>query len=435
MAARRFVQAIGQAIGLVLMLAGGAVFTHERANAEPPGEQTLPDWAAEIETVFIRSENCKQCHDRHYEEWKGVREQTPDLKTFGRVDAALLHGTSLESPVFRTVLGLWVQTNPTLEERGRCLSCHAPATIVFPQHVERITAQILAGKPQIEGIGCASCHLIHTVERTPNPPPTFKVKPGAVLYGPFADPEENLVHQAAQSTLFREAAFCASCHFDKVKDVTQKDLPGEILQGTICQDCHMEPSTGSSTSRRGAMTRAIGRHWFRGVVVPGTMLRNRNLQAEWTPRIDIDVKKTSDRLEGTALVKIGNLPHSFPDGDPVLKQFFLTVTAKDATGNVLAEETKQFGLPYEQILRGPIPDPFIKGGNTRKVPFALTLPAGKAAASVEAVLTYSLIPTPDAALKDKYLATLGSDKERGEARQIIHEYTQPRMLTYRVKTL
>ena len=28
----------------------------------------------------------------------------------------------------------------------------------------------------------------------------------------------------------------------------------------------------------------------------------------------------------------------------------------------LGEETKRFGLPYEKILRGPIPDPFIKGG-------------------------------------------------------------------------
>ena len=89
------------------------------------------------------------------------------------------------------------------------------------------------------------------------------------MHGPYADPEENLVHPAVQVPLFRGANYCASCHFDKVKDVTQKDLPGEILQGTICQDCHMEQSTGSSTSKRGAMTRSIGRHYFRGVVIPG----------------------------------------------------------------------------------------------------------------------------------------------------------------------
>ena len=53
-------------------------------------------------------------------------------------------------------------------------------------------------------------------------------------------------------------------HFDKVKDVMQE------RSAVSCRDpsCHMEPSSRSSTSKRGAMTRAIGRHWFRGVVVP-----------------------------------------------------------------------------------------------------------------------------------------------------------------------
>ena len=419
---------------LLVLVAVNGLF-HGRAIAQKSDGQAPPDWVADIEKVFIRSEDCKQCHDRHYEEWKGMREQTPDLKTFGRVDAALLHGTSLESPVFRTVLGVWMQTNPSTDDQRRCLSCHVPSTTVYPQHAGKIITQVLAGRPQVEGIGCASCHLINAVEKTPNPPPTFKVQPGKTLYGPYADPEDNLVHTASQSDLFRGVNFCASCHFDKVKDPTQKELPGEILQGTVCQDCHMEPSTGSSTSKRGSMTRAIGRHWFRGVVISGTLLKNRNLQAEWMPRVDIDVTKTGATLEGTALVKVGSLPHSFPDGDPVLKQFFLTLTVKDAKGTVLAEETKQFGLPYDKILRGPIPDPFVKGGNTRKVPFAQALPAGAVPATVEAVLSYALIPTPEPALRDKYLATLKTEKERDEAKKILDDYQQPRMLTYRAKTL
>ncbi len=424
--------AVGLLVAVVVALNG---MYYGFAIAQKADGKTPTDWVAEIEKIFIRSEDCKQCHDRHYEEWKGMREQTPDLKTFGRVDAALLHGTSLESPVFRTVLGVWMQTNPSAEERRRCLSCHVPSTTVFPQYAENIVAQVLAGKPQIEGIGCASCHLIKQVEQAPGPPPTFKIEPGKMIYGPYKDPEENLVHPATQSDLFRGANYCASCHFDKVKDVTQKDIPGEILQGTICQDCHMEPSTGSSTSKRGAMTRAIGRHWFRGVVIPGILLKNRNLQAEWMPRVDIEVTKSAAAVEGTALVKVGSLPHSFPDGDPVLKQVFLAITVKDAQGKVLGQDTKQFGLPYDKILRGPIPDPFIKGGNTRKVPFSQAIPAGATPATVEAVLSYALIPTPDAALRDKYLATLPNDKERDAAKKILDDYTQPRVLTYRAKTL
>lgn len=198
----------------------------------------------------------------------------------------------------------------------------------------------------------------------------------------------------------------------------------------------MEPSTGSSTSRRGAMTRAIGRHWFRGVVIPGTLLKNRNLQAEWMPRIDIDATRSGAGVEGTVLVKVGSLPHSFPDGDPVLKQFFLSITIKDAQGRVLGEETKQFGLPYEKILRGPIPDPFIKGGNTRRVPFSQALPTGGGEPStIEVVLSYALIPEPEPGLKAKYLATLPNDQERAAAKKVIEEYIQPRMLTYRAKSL
>lgn len=408
---------------------------HGLAVAQKPDGQAPSDWVSEIEKIFIRSEDCKQCHDRHFEEWKGMREQTPDLKTFGRVDAALLHGTSLESPVFRTVLGLWMQTNPTQEERRRCLSCHVPSVTVFPQHTDAIVKQTLGGKPQVEGIGCASCHLINSVEQTPLPPPTFKIQPGNTMYGPYADPEENLVHPAVQAELFRGANYCASCHFDKVKDVTQKQLPGEILQGTVCQDCHMEPSTGSSTSKRGAMTRAIGRHWFRGVVIPGTLLKNRNLQAEWMPRVDLEANKTGSSVEGTAFVRVGSLPHSFPDGDPVLKQFFLTLTVKNDKGEVLGQEVKHFGLPYDKILRGPIPDPFIKGGTTRKVPFSLPLSKGSSPTTVEAVLSYALIPDPDAALKEKYLSSLPGDKEREAARRILDEYTQPRVLTYRAKSI
>ena len=421
-------------VGLLAVAAGWLYSGH--AVAQKADGQAPVDWVEQIEKIFIRSEDCKQCHDRHYEEWKGVREQTPDLKTFGRVDAALLHGTSLESPIFRTVLGVWLQTNPTPDQKRQCLSCHVPSTTVFPQHVEKIAAQVLAGKVQVEGISCASCHLINETSKDPAAPvPTFKLNPGKMLYGPYADAEENLVHPAAQSDLYRSVNYCASCHFDKVKDVTTRQLPGEILQGTVCQDCHMEPSTGSSTSKRGAMTRPIGRHWFRGVVIPGVMLKNRNLQAEWMPRVDIEAGKSSGAVKGTVLVRVGSLPHSFPDGDPVLKQFFVTITAKDAKGLVLASEVKQFGLPYEQIARGPFPEPFIKGGTTRRVPFALALKDGAVPANLEAVLTYSLIPEPSPALRKRYLATLAGEKERTEAMKLLQEYFQPRVLTFRIKAL
>jgi hypothetical protein len=423
-------------LGLSLFLGNGLLRDWAVAQ-QGKGLSEDESWIEEIEKIFIPSNQCKQCHDRHYEEWKGMREQTPDLKTFGRVDGALLHGTALTSPVFKTVLGLWLQTKPTAEQRTRCLSCHAPSVTVFPQHTDHIISQVLAGRRsvKVEGIGCSSCHLINAIQENPNGYPTFKIEPGSTMYGPYSEPDENLVHPSGQADLYDGAHYCASCHFSKVGDVTSKDLPGEILKGTVCQDCHMEQSTGSSTSKRGALTRPIGRHWFQGIVIPGIMLSNRNLQAEWFPRVDIEATKGKETVEGTVLVRNGSLPHMFPGGDPVLKQFFVTITVKNKDGEVLGQKEHRYGRTFEELLRGPIPQPHVSGGTTRRTPFSIPIPEGISPIRVEAVLSYALIPEPSQELKDQYFSTLSKDKDRKKALQVIEDYTSPRLLTFRTKTL
>jgi hypothetical protein len=77
----------------------------------------------------------------------------------------------------------------------------------------------------------------------------------------------------------------------------------------------------------------------------------------------------------------------------------------------------------------------IKGGTTNRVQFELKLPAGAAPATVEALLTYALIPEPAPALKERYLASLTTDQDRATASKLIQEYTQPRLLTFRTKAL
>jgi hypothetical protein len=417
---------------VALCIAGIVVAQEQVASGEE--DQT---WIEEIEKIFIPSEQCKQCHDRHYEEWKGMREQTMDLKTFGRVDGALLHGTALTSPVFQTVLGLWLQTKPEADERNRCLSCHAPAVTVFPQHTDRIIEQVMKGGKhvKVEGISCSSCHLITGTQDNPHGHPTFKITVGSTMYGSYGEPEENLVHPSGQADIYRGANYCASCHFGKVKDVMREDIPGQILKGTICQDCHMEQSTGSSTSQRGALTRPIGRHWFQGIVIPGIMLSNRNLQAEWFSRVDIEAKNGVGVVAGEVLVRNGALPHMFPGGDPVLKQFFVTIMLKTADGEIVDQYEERFGKNFEELLRGPIPRPLVNGGTTRHIPFSLKNPQEAKGLVLEAVLSYALIPEPTPELKDSYLATLPTDKDREKAEAIIKDYAAPRLLTFRTMNL
>ena len=417
---------------MVLCISGVVV-----AQEQPTSGDEDQMWMEEIEKTFIPSEQCKQCHDRHYEEWKGMREQTMDLKTFGRVDGALLHGTALTSPVFQTVLGLWLQTKPDADQRNRCLSCHAPSVTVFPQHTDRIIEQVMQGGKhvKVEGISCSACHLISGTQENPNGHPTFKISPGSTIFGPYAEPEENLVHPSKQADVYKGAHYCASCHFGKVKDVMREDIPGQILKGTICQDCHMEQSTGSSTSQRGALTRPIGRHWFQGIVIPGIMLSNRNLQAEWFSRVDIEAKKGVGVVEGEVLVRNGALPHMFPGGDPVLKQFFVTIMLKTADGEIVDQYEERFGKNFEELLRGPIPRPLVNGGTTRHIPFSLKNPQEAKGLVLEAVLSYALIPEPTPGLKDSYFATLPTDKDREKAEAIIKDYAAPRLLTFRTMNL
>jgi hypothetical protein len=183
------------------------------------------------------------------------------------------------------------------------------------------------------------------------------------------------------------------------------------------------------------MTRAIGRHLFRGIVIPGLMLKNRNLQAEWMPRLEVDAKKSGTRVEGQVAVMNGAVPHNFPDGDPVLKQFFLTVSVKDKQGRLLGSVQKTFGTPYEQLLDQPLGDILVKGGTTQRVPFELTLSEDGEGLQIDAVLTYSLIPKPASALLEGYLKTLQTAAERERVKRLIADYAEPRVLTFRTKAL
>ena len=385
------------------MIASGSIFSDKLGwrTAWAQDEASMaaePNWVKEIEKIFIPSEQCKQCHDRHYEEWKGMRERTEDNKSFGRVDGALLHGTALKSPVFKTVLGLWLQTNPSQKQRTQCLACHAPAVKIFPQHTERIIQQVMAGPKhvKVEGIGCTSCHLINATGENQASYPTFKLGLGLTMFGPYAEADDNLVHNSEKADIYEGANYCTSCHFSKVKDATQAHLNGAILKDLVCQDCHMEQTTGSSTNKYGSLSRPIGRHWFQGLVTPGLMLSNRNVQAEWSSRLDVELTKAQGKIEGTVHIWNGS---------------------------------------FEELLEGPIPQPLINGGITRRIPFSVSVPEDSYPELIEARISYALIPEPGEQQKNGYLATLSDKKAIRKAEEIINSYSSFRLLTFRTMSL
>lgn len=328
------------------------------------------------------------------------------------------------------------QTHPTQEQRTQCLACHVPAVTVFPQYADRIIDQVMKGSKhvKVEGIGCASCHLIQTSHGKEGAYPAFQLVPGSTFFGPYGDAEANLAHQS-QKAIYKGAHFCTSCHFSKVKDNRQAHLTGAILKDLVCQNCHMEQTFGSSTDKGGTPSRSLARHRFQGVVGPAIMLSNRNVQAEWTSRLDIEVTQTNSTVQGTLHLPNGSLIHMFPGGDPVLKQFHVKVVLKDKNGNIIGEDQKTFGRPFEKWLKGPIPQPLVNGGTTRHIPFRIALQENESPVMIEASISYSKIPEPRENVRNRYLATLTGEKAQLEAIEIIQKYTSLHLLTFRTKML
>jgi hypothetical protein len=149
----------------------------------------------------------------------------------------------------------------------------------------------------------------------------------------------------------------------------------------------------------------------------------------------LKLRKAWMGVKGEVLVRNGALPHTFPGGDPVLKQFFVTITLKDKNGHIIDEHQERFGRTFEELLRGPIPRPFVNGGTTRHIPFTLKASQDLEGFLIEASVSYSLIPEPSKELTTQFLATLPSDKERETAESIIKNYSSPRLLTFRTMNL
>jgi len=75
------------------------------------------------------------------------------------------------------------------------------------------------------------------------------------------------------------------------------------------------------------------------------------------------------------------------------------------------------------------------GGVTRRVPFTIQLPENNEPVSVEAMLSYALIPEPGQEIKDRFLATLTKKRDKKKAQKIIEDYASPRLLTFRIQAL
>ncbi len=352
------------ALSLVLLaaspvLSSSEVFPVDRAFY--PFYPSLVTWEPS-RAPFTEPGVCAGCHPQQYEEWNGS-----------------VHALAFQDPVYQGEL------NRGYKEVGhevtrQCEGCHSPAGMVTGE-IKRPGLKGL-GPLALAGVSCDVCHSISGVThlRTPTHEPengSFILDPGADAPNGFrlikraaAKPGDGCgggFHDCAGSPLHLRSELCAGCHqvyhyeshFPLEATYLEWKHGPYAQKGIQCQDCHMVDTAAfirtADTFQRPA--RSEYRHFFGGAnyllyFLAGEAAKkagNRELAAslEKKYQMAVDKLKAAADLEifpvyrGGALaevkVRVKNVRagHNLPTSLTNVRELWLEVTAKDASGAVL----------------------------------------------------------------------------------------------------
>lgn len=325
---------------------------------DPPAE--LPNISALV---------CGSCHREEYAEWS--------VSTHAR---AWEDDHQLQAELHKST--------PSSDVSWMCANCHTPVEAQLPRLVARLEdgrmdRPVYVDNPeydealQLEAITCVTCHMRD-----------------GLLLGPWGDSEE--VHGSVKSDLLTSEEICTRCHQTRaafpeatlacVSGTGEEFASGPYeAEGKICQSCHM-PEVERPLITGGPVITAH-RHWFGGSLIP----KKPEYEEEIAPLRDI-------YPDGLALDWVG-LPESLPAGQTATLRLrlenreaghllptgaperFITVevTAKDASGAVLATTSERLGAVFQwhptvELLS----DNRLRPREARLLPLELTVPAAGA---------------------------------------------------------
>lgn len=303
-----------------------AIFTASMALfpvGEPAAEEAKSQ--ALIEKAFPNSNKCKRCHERVFEEW-----ETSPLSR------------SIHSPAFRASLDAYLNS-AAAKDKALCFRCHAPHIREFPDHAQMFVDQAKSGDPSLDGVACAQCHLIKSVDRAKHPPEPKYELGNKTLYGPYKDFVQNLAHQSMESGLFRKSDLCLNCHqsvpsaanLGKANDLLGNwDQSQAVKSGKECQSCHMPEQVGESAN--GEKKRKVANHTF-----PGRIGKLRQEAA----KLDVQTKIEGDNT--TVTVKVHSLvPHNLPTTHPAWATVVLDLDVKGKNLKTVFSDKRVYGRTY-----------------------------------------------------------------------------------------
>ncbi len=305
---------------------------------------------------FQRAEQCRQCHQRQYDEWIG------SMHAYGQV-----------SPVFAAF-------NDKVKNMGTgpfCVRCHTPIGIAIGE--TGTTPNDERAPISLMGVQCDVCHRIEKNHGLVNG--KFPLSPGRTKYGIFGSGENgtkkavrNPFHRSRQGDFLKTSEFCGTCH-DVVdpkglrieEAFTEWKESEYATKGITCQDCHMRALPGKANQKKimgpAAMMfgvnlpdRPLSDHSFIGpdnhlidsFPYPDNPEENARIQRNYLEKktyllqncatveiIAPEVVSPSSKFDVEVTITNTGAGHGIPTGFTAERQVWIEIIVKDADGKVL----------------------------------------------------------------------------------------------------
>ncbi|MCF8719342.1 cytochrome c family protein [Nitrospina gracilis] len=297
----------------VIVSTGWAAFVPSPAEAQ---DAVLPEVRLNPKGISP-SAQCGRCHEDLYRQWQ-----------------TSLHAKAASNAVFQAAyMQVFFQRGE--EIRKRCLTCHAPVSLI---HNDLKLRQPLSQ----ESINCDFCHSIsHTVsEYTGGFNYLFDF--GLTKQGPSAG-GTSPAHKIRENPLYKSSRFCRECHeleeesgFKLIETYSEWKASPYAEEGTECQDCHMEPAPGDVVRGKpgSGPGKTIRNHGFAG----GHSLSKRREAVE----VNIEnIRTFRNKVEVEVTVRNKGAGHKIPTGLP-LKKIILEVSVHPSNGNPVQIQRKVY---------------------------------------------------------------------------------------------
>lgn len=288
---------------------------------------------------FEMPETCRGCHPQLFSQWQ-----------------ASLHSISFVDPLY------WAEANLAGEEAGEevrnfCHSCHAAAATM----IEEIPKDATKASPLAKsGVPCDFCHTVTKVKKIGNKNVEVETQSG-VKRGPYKD-SYSPYHLTEYSEIHTKAEFCAACHnvYHPANGLPIENPYDEwkngpySKEGIVCQDCHMTPGPQVTKPNPGrvGIGGPVREHYYTHSTIGGNVFITSYMGNTTGYNIALERLKSAAKLEIRELkaeqerisfvVRIHNVGagHNLPTGLTVMRQMWLHVLVRDASGKVLFENGK-----------------------------------------------------------------------------------------------